>query len=135
MVHKLILRGMPAKDVKTIIVSDEATSLSALASFVSLYGVKCDARLMDDAGLDGMPGSPADYDFVILDLFELTPVGLDLILSMRRIEGCKPIIIVTNNSVRVSPAALARKHSIHVLRKPLDVSELLRAMETALEHP
>ena len=124
---------MLAKGVKTIIVSDEANSLSALSSFISLYGVQCDVQLMNGSLAQWPSVKPQDYDFLVLDLFELTPAGLDLVLCLRGERDCKPIIIVTNNSTRKDTAALARNHAVHLLSKPLDVSELLRAMESALE--
>jgi DNA-binding response OmpR family regulator len=124
---------MLAKGVKTIIVSDEANSLNALSSFISLYGVRCDVLLMNESLAQWPPVRPLDYDFLVLDLFELTPAGLDLVLCLRGERNCKPIIIVTNNSTRKDTAALARNHAVHLLSKPLDVSELLRAMESALE--
>ena len=124
---------MLAKGVKTIIVGDEAHSLNALSSFISLYGIKCDVQLMNDAQSQWPPVPPGAYDFLVLDLFELTPAGLDLVLCLRETQNRKPIIIVTNNSTRKDTAALARNHAVHLLSKPLDVTEFLRAMESALE--
>lgn len=124
---------MLAKGVKTIIVSDEANSLSALSSFISLYGIQCDVLLMNGSQAQWPPIQPGAYDFLILDLFELTPAGLDFVLCLRGTQDCKPIIIVTNNSTRKDTAGLARNHAVHLLSKPLDVSELLRAIESALE--
>lgn len=132
MACNLFHKGMHARDVKTLLVGDDESTIVALGRILSMCSMKCDMRLMDSEPSPALLKSTREYDFVILDSMELSSGGLDLLLSMRESKQRKPVIIITNSHTCESGEALARHHDVHLLRKPVEISTLLQSIETVL---
>jgi len=127
------MMGMLAKEVKAMLVSDDEYTLQALGGVLAMYNMKCDMRLLKNAPTKTILQSSAAYDLIIIDSMDISPAGLDLLLSMRKLKQRKPVIIITNSRPGESDAELAQNHEVHLLRKPVDIKLLLQAISDITE--
>ena len=74
-------------------------------------------------------------DLVLLDIGLPSVSGIEVLTKMREIDGAAKVIIITGY-VSIESAVLAmRSGALDYVRKPVDVKELLKKIESALREP
>lgn len=117
----------PAK-CHVLLIEDDATSANALRVLLTMHGCEVSVARSLEQGLDLLHTRPTA---IVVDLMLPDGDGIEILARVR--EANLPIKIVVTTAVG-DPARLAVVHRLKpecVLRKPIDLGELLRAIGVA----
>jgi CheY-like chemotaxis protein len=117
----------PAK-CQVLLVEDDPTSANALRVLLTMHGCEVTIARSLEQGLDLLRTNPSA---IVVDLMLPDGDGIEILARVR--EANLPIKVVVTTAVG-DPARLAAVHRLKpecVLRKPIDLGELLRAIGMA----
>ena len=122
--------GQSPRPVKchVLLIEDDATSANALRVILTMRGCEVTLARSLEQGLDLLRTSPTA---IVIDLMLPDGDGIEILTRVR--EGNLAIKVAVTTAVG-DPARLAAVHRLKpecVLRKPIDVGELLRAIGVA----
>ncbi len=122
--------GQSPRTVKchVLLIEDDPTSANALRVILTMRGCEVDVARSLEQGLDLLGVNPTA---IVVDLMLPDGDGIEILTRVR--EANMPIKIVVTTAVG-DPARLAAVYRLKpecVLRKPIDVGELLRAIGVA----
>ncbi|MDQ3439730.1 MAG: response regulator [Planctomycetota bacterium] len=111
-----------------LLIEDDATSANALRVLLTMHGCEVAVARSLERGLDLLRTNPSA---IVVDLMLPDGDGIEILTRVR--EANLPIKVVVTTAVG-DPARLAAVHRLKpecVLRKPIDLGELLRAIGVA----
>ena len=111
-----------------LLIEDDPTSANALRVLLTMHGCEVAIARSLEQGLDLLRTQPSA---IVVDLMLPDGDGIEILRRVR--ESGVPIKVVVTTAVG-DPARLAEVHRLEpdcVLRKPIDLGELLRAIGVA----
>ena len=115
----------PPKTCRVLLIEDDPTSANALRVLLTMHGCEVAIARSLAQGLDLLRTNPGA---IVVDLMLPDGDGIEILARVR--EANLPITIVVTTAVG-DPARLAAVYRLKpesVLRKPIDLGELLRAI-------
>ncbi len=121
---------MNNKNIKILLIDDEAEFVSTLAERLELRGYSSKTSEDGEAGIS-MVESEA-FDIVILDLMMPGLSGLETLRQIKVINSKIPVILLTGHGSTKEGMEGMRLGAFDYLMKPLDISELINKISLAL---
>jgi DNA-binding NtrC family response regulator len=125
----MILKEMADK-VAILVIDDEPMVADALMVVLTDSGYEVTVAMTGRDGLDKI--SAQHFDVTITDLHLPDISGLDVLSSIRQMDPCGLIILITANITPEVVAEAARRGAVDVLSKPFCPSDVLDLLEKAL---
>ena len=120
--------GAPAAR-HVLLVEDEPTLLRVLEMILTDAGYVVTTCFDGDQALRKFKASPDAWDLVVSDVTMPRLSGDRLALALREIRPRLPVILMTGNSMRVTPRRLHALGVASVLEKPCAIEDLLGAVD------
>lgn len=121
---------MNNKNIKILLIDDEAEFVSTLAERLELRGYSSKTSEDGESGIS-MVESEA-FDVVILDLMMPGLSGLETLRQIKVINSKLPVILLTGHGSTKEGMEGMRLGAFDYLIKPLDIGELLNKISLAL---
>ena len=121
---------MNNKNIKILLIDDEAEFVSTLAERLELRGYSSKTSEDGESGIS-MVESEA-FDVVILDLMMPGLSGLETLRQIKIINSKLPVILLTGHGSTKEGMEGMRLGAFDYLIKPLDIGELLNKISLAL---
>lgn len=119
----------PARTPRILVIDDDRFVRTLLCDLMDAWGYE------PDAAADGREGlalfSPGRYDAVLTDLGMPGPNGLDVVTAVRERDAEVSVIMFTAFSGDLE--ADGRRLGFTILRKPLEIEGLRRAVRAAVQ--
>ena len=119
----------PTRTPRILVIDDDRFVRTLLGDLLEAWGYD------SDSAADGREGlalfSPGRYDAVLTDLGMPSPDGLDVIAGLREQDTDVSVIMFTAFSGDLE--AEGRRLGFTILRKPLDIEGLRRAVRAAIQ--
>lgn len=113
-----------------LVVDDEPLAAQQVSRFLEADTVR---TTMAGSGTSALTSHRADpADLIVTDLRMPDGDGVDLIRTIRAEDGALPIVVVTGQVLREAEAEALEAGATELLRKPLDLHELARAVQRYL---
>ena len=125
----MIVKEMTDK-VAVLVIDDEPIVADALMLVLSDSGYEVTVAMTGRDGLDKI--SERRFDITITDLRLPDISGLDVLSSIREMDPCGLIILITAHASPEVVAEAARRGAVDVLSKPFFPSDVLGLLEKAL---
>ena len=125
--------GTEEQVLKILIVDDEAAIVEEVAECLAIQGYLCRQATSGGEAIEILDAEP-DIALVITDLRMPGMSGEELIARYRQRQGAlvKIIVVTGHGAVAAGFPDQDGMHVTHVLHKPVDVADLVRAVEEAL---
>ena len=123
---------MATKSVRVLVVDDEPTLRSGVASLLSSSGYEVDQAADGVLALEHISERPPDVVVTDLDMPNLD--GLGLLAALRERDRDLPVLVLTSAVELKSAVAAMRAGAADYLTKPVDFDELLLALQRTIEH-
>ena len=115
-----------------LIVDDDEVAAQSLAATLKCAGIT-NLRIVLDSGIVPSMLVRETFSLVLLDLNQPWPCGAEMLRSMTKLECPTPILVVTSSYRNDMPTFCSRDGTVvKCLVKPVDQSQLLGAVQTAL---
>jgi CheY-like chemotaxis protein len=118
-------RGRPAR---VLVIDDNRHVRTLLGDLLEAWGYEADVAPSGSEGLALF--EPGAYDVVLTDLAMPAVSGLDVMAGVRDRDPAVPLIVLTATTQELQDEG--RRLGFRVLRKPLDIEHLRRAMDETL---
>jgi DNA-binding response OmpR family regulator len=115
-------------DKRVLLVEDDPASASAMSGILKRYGLS----VLTTGTVHGALAALSDggrYDYVILDLMLPDGDGAEVLRQLRQTQSNAWICVITAASDPTMLAAVQKLKPACVLRKPIDVGQLLGGMK------
>lgn len=116
-----------------LLVEDEPTLLRVLEMILTDAGYDVTACFDGDQALRKFNASPDAWDLVVSDVTMPRLSGDKLALALREIRPMLPVILMTGNTMLVTPRRLYALGVAAVLEKPCAIEDVLGAVDAVFE--
>ncbi len=120
----------PAKQIRVLVVDDDADTRDSLSRLLSMHGMEVVTCASAEDALDVLKRS--DTDMIVSDVAMPGMSGIEFASQMRTLRPDTPIILLTGFHAVVDRAIAA---GMMALLKPYEASRLLSLIEDGLEDP
>ncbi|MDX1647847.1 MAG: response regulator [Longimicrobiales bacterium] len=117
---------------RVLVVEDDGNTRHVLVLLLQLHGYEATGTASPREGLDLAKATA--FDLVISDLQLPEMSGIELARRLARRDGCPPMIAITSGSESLIHRARDSGAFVTVLRKPIDVNELLDLADGLVTH-
>ncbi len=121
---------MKNKNIKVLLIDDEAEFVSTLAERLELRGYLAKTAEDGESGISMIEKEV--FDIVVLDLMMPGLSGLETLRQIKIINSKIPVILLTGHGSTKEGMAGMRLGAFDYLMKPLDISELINKISLAL---
>jgi len=121
---------MNNKNIKILLIDDEAEFVSTLAERLELRGYSSKTSEDGESGISMLESEA--FDVVILDLMMPGLSGLETLRQIKVINSKLPVILLTGHGSTKEGMEGMRLGAFDYLMKPLDIGELLNKISLAL---
>ena len=127
--RRCILYVRPPMSLHVLVVEDDSQLHTLLYVLLSRAGYEVDFACDGHNGLEKV--RDAGYDAILLDLLLPNATGLQLLDAIRKWQPSMVEKVIIISGAQESVLARARRYPVHaVLRKPFDIHELVREVNT-----
>jgi two-component system response regulator HydG len=123
---------MAKPTVRALVVDDEAGIRAALKQLLSAKGYEVDVAEDGAAALERI--AELTPDVVVTDLDMPRMGGMELLKELRQRDGELPVIVATSAVELQSAVSAMRAGAADYITKPVELDELVLAIERAIEH-
>ena len=125
--------GSPPTGRQILLVEDEPTLLRVLEMILTDAGYVVTACVDGEQALRKFKASPDAWHLVVSDVTMPRLSGDALALALREIRPGLPVILMTGNTMLVTPRRLHALGVAAVLEKPCEIDDLLGAVNAEFE--
>ena len=118
---------------RILLVDDDANLVELGAKLLTTLGYRVTAYAEPDKALEAFQASPETFDLMITDMVMPILSGQELAAKVYNIQPKMPIIIYSGYSENIDPEALREIGVIKILRKPITIFNLSKAIRESLK--
>ena len=120
------------KSMKVLLVDDEVDFVSTLAERLQLRGVETITATDGETALDLIEKDPPEV--VVLDVMMPGIGGVDVLNRIKARHPKLPVILLTGHGSINTGVAGLKQGAFEYLVKPVNIEELMKKLQEALEH-
>ncbi|WP_437554370.1 response regulator [Sorangium sp. So ce327] len=115
---------------RVLVIDDEPDIRETLDTFLSFEGYEVATAATGEAAVEQVQGEP--FDLVITDLRMPGMGGDETLAALKRLHPNLPVIVVTAHASDTAAARCMKEGALWIVRKPVDLDDLLRLVRAAV---
>ncbi|WP_437987234.1 response regulator [Sorangium sp. So ce117] len=120
----------PGNRPRVLVIDDEPDIRETLDTFLSFEGYEVATAATGEAAVEQVQGEP--FDLVITDLRMPGMGGDETLAALKRLHPNLPVIVVTAHASDTAAARCMKEGALWIVRKPVDLDDLLRLVRAAV---
>jgi diguanylate cyclase (GGDEF)-like protein/putative nucleotidyltransferase with HDIG domain len=119
---------------RLLVVDDDEAILKLMSRVLSAAGYEVDTAASAEQASDALRRRPGYYEVVITDLNLPGANGLEMLATLRQLDGYALPIAITGYATKENAIACLRAGAFEFIEKPVNNEELLAVLEKAIDH-